>query len=108
MPAEDDVELLAALILLMLRHQPVPRLSSRPHVRAERSDPEMMADGPHMGVLAVGDVPQLVDGRNLVIHQTSQLLSRSRASIRNTRAGERASCLVLVLPIFELGPRASE
>jgi hypothetical protein len=52
----------------MLGHQPVALGGGRPSVRPERADPEMVAHGPHVRLLAVRDVLQLVDGRNAITH----------------------------------------
>ena len=55
----------------MLGHEPVALVGGRPRVRPERGDPEVVAHGPHVRVLAVGDVLQLVDGRNPIAHGSS-------------------------------------
>ena len=69
---EDDVELLA-LVLLVLGHEPVPLDGGRPRVRPERGNPEVVAHGPHVRVLAIRDVLQFIDGRNPIAHSSPTL-----------------------------------
>ena len=68
--AEDDVELLDALVLLVLGHEPVARVGGGPCIRPERRDPEVVPHGPHVRVLTVGDVLQFLDRRNVIAHST--------------------------------------
>src|SRR5581483_1995091 len=65
--AQDDVELLVALVLFVLRHQPIARLRGSPGIRSEGGDPEVVAHRPHVRPLPVVDVLQLVNGRDLVL-----------------------------------------
>ena len=99
--AEDDVELLAALVLLVLGHEPVALVGGRPRIRPERGDPEVMAHRPHVRVLAVGDVLQFVDRRNPIAH--------NRPTPFNDERSQRAGSLILFdyhkLPRSEPGVR---
>ena len=69
--AQDDVQLLDALVLRVLGHEPIARLRGRPRVRPERGDPQMMADRAHVRVLPIGNVLQLIDCRNAIAHRVS-------------------------------------
>ena len=67
--AEDDVELLAALVLLVLGHEPVAHARGRPGVRAECGDPEVVPNRSHVRLLPVVDVLHLIHGRDPVLHE---------------------------------------
>ena len=68
MSTKNHVELLAARVLLVLGHQPIARFRSGPRVRPECRDPEVVPHRPHMRLLPVVDVLQLVDGRDSIAH----------------------------------------
>ena len=48
-----------------------PGFGGRPRVRPERSDPQVVAYRPHVRVLPVGNVLQLIDCRNAIAHGVS-------------------------------------
>ena len=82
---EDDVELLASLVLLVFGHQPVALVGGRPRVRPERSDTEVVAHGAHVGVLAVRDVLQFIDRRNPIAHNRPNSSQRWTIPTRRQR-----------------------
>jgi hypothetical protein len=75
--AEDDVELLVALVLLVLGHQAVADVLGCPRVRPEGGDPEVVPHGAQVRALAVVDVLELIGPRDPIGGQSSPIRAAS-------------------------------